>query len=185
MKPRPSKVFFESAQVDRPGRTGGISVEGDLTVYGANIAGRDMIQVYQVILNGAPEDQPILRQIMTAAFQECLAEICQQRKVILLIDHWEVVASRELANWIREHLIFWVQNKQPGLLVVLLSSTETPAWFQKRSDNHDLQLSFLPMEAVKQYWVNIKGLPADKIDETFTYPQAMVSSARALELLHR
>jgi len=148
-------------------RSGGIDVARDLYAPFAKIAGRDMYNVVNITYMGAKNDRSFIQFKITNAFLECLSAWNPKSPFYLLLDHWEE-SNGETRSWVFDHLITWSLNEQiPGVVLVIACDCK-PGWFNARIDTSYIRMPRLPDEAVRFFWVRLKGLPAN-IMETNKY----------------
>lgn len=156
-----------------------IVFESPVVAPDSQFAGRDIINLYQVILYGDPFEQASIRVNVTQAFLQDLLIICQQRKLVLTLDHWES-ANHELHAWLWENLLQWTLQQPTPQMVVLVVCQDLPGWYQKRVEIASLELVELPEEAVRLYWIEKQKLPEANLEKNlglYGYPLLMVMAA--------
>ncbi len=168
-----------TVSIDKKAPQIGLNVQGSLNAPYANIAGRDL---YYLVQNGSWEDKVWVRQALTLGFQQCLQALAVEKKVILLLDHWEK-GEEDTKQWVQDCLLPWCLTRPfPNVLYVIAHDLDggKPDWFEQRSEYGVIQVEALPEEAVRFYWTEICHLPISRLGplEQYSNPQILVLAAK-------
>lgn len=165
---------------------GGLEVGRDLIAPYANIAGRDIHIVYNLIRNGDPEDAGWVRRELSMALQECLLAYIQEKPLVILLDHWDR-ANDDTRPWIQQTLVKWHLHGTLRRSLLVIAHNNRPDWYEPRNDLDVVTVDELPEDAVHRYWTDICKLPGKELPSNltlFAYPRLLVMAAQEVARNH-
>jgi hypothetical protein len=146
---------------DREPPSGGVAFDGSTTIHG-DVVGGNVYNINQASRHDHPMVQQRMQMLVTSALRECLADLAGTYRLVFLIDSWQDVPT-DTRDWLRRHLLTWVADKTLSQAVMVIAGRELPDVPGPPPRIRELTLPELPEAAVRSYWVERRGLPAEEV----------------------
>ena len=142
-------------------RSGGVDFSGPAQI-GHDVAGRDIIYLFQIIQREEPQVQEDVQGRITEALRSCLIELASTQSIAFLFDSWEL-APTATRDWLSANLFAWALDKELPKGVVIVAGFQVPYVSRLQIRVESLMLTYLSEEAVRIYWVEKRGLSPEEV----------------------